>query len=58
MAFGLSIAASFIALFALGLGISRLTHRSPLRTAGRQLVLGGIAAAVTYGVGTLLGATI
>ena len=58
MAFRLSIAASFIALFALGLGISRMTHRSPLRTAVRQLLLGAIAAAVTYGVGTLLGATI
>ena len=58
IAFRLSIAASLIALFALGLGISRLTHRSPVRTATRQLLLGGIAAAVTYGVGTLLGATI
>lgn len=57
-AFYLSIAASLVALFALGLGISRLTHRSPLRTALRQLVLGAVAAAVTYGVGTLLGATI
>ena len=57
-AFQLSIATSLVALFALGLGISRLTHRSPLRTALRQLILGATAAAVTYGVGTLLGATI
>jgi VIT1/CCC1 family predicted Fe2+/Mn2+ transporter len=57
-AFLLSIGASFIALFALGLGISRVTHRAPLRTALRQLLLGAIAAAVTYSVGTLLGATI
>ena len=57
-AFFLSIGVSLISLFALGLGISRLTHRSPLRTAVRQLLLGGLAAAVTYGAGTLLGATI
>ncbi len=57
-AFRVSIAASLIALFALGLGISRLTHRSPFRTAIRQLFLGATAAAVTYGVGTLLGASI
>jgi VIT1/CCC1 family predicted Fe2+/Mn2+ transporter len=57
-AFRLSIAASLVALFALGLGISHLTHRSPLYTAVRQLLLGAVAAAVTYGVGTLLGATI
>ena len=45
-------------LLALGFGISRLTHRSPLYTAVRQLLLGALAAAVTYGAGTLLGATL
>jgi VIT1/CCC1 family predicted Fe2+/Mn2+ transporter len=53
-----SLGVSLAALFALGLGISRLTHRSPLFTALRQLVLGAIAAGVTYGVGTLLGGTV
>ena len=58
MAFYSSLGASLVALLALGFGISRLTHRSPLYSAIRQLLLGGIAAAVTYGVGTLLGATL
>jgi VIT1/CCC1 family predicted Fe2+/Mn2+ transporter len=58
MGFVTSLGASLGALFALGLGISRLTHRSPLYTALRQLLLGAMAAGVTYGVGTLLGATV
>jgi VIT1/CCC1 family predicted Fe2+/Mn2+ transporter len=58
MAFVASFGASLAALFALGLGISRLTHRSPLFTALRQTLLGAIAAGVTYGVGTLLEATV
>ncbi len=58
LAFVTSLGASLIALLALGLGISRLTHRSPLFSALRQLLLGAVAAGVTYGVGTLLGATV
>jgi VIT1/CCC1 family predicted Fe2+/Mn2+ transporter len=58
MAFFTSLGASCIALLALGVGISRLTHRSALFSAVRQLLLGSVAAAVTYGVGTLLGATL
>jgi len=54
-AFGASLAASLVALFLLGVGISILTHRSPLFTGIRQLLLGGIAAAVTFGVGSLIG---
>jgi VIT1/CCC1 family predicted Fe2+/Mn2+ transporter len=54
-AFLASLLASLAALFGLGLSISRLTHRAPLPTALRQLLLGGIAAAVTYGVGALIG---
>ena len=54
-AFFSSLAGSLVALFGLGLGISRLTRRSPLRTAVRQLLLGGMAAAVTFGVGSLIG---
>ena len=55
-AFAASIVASLIALAALGVGISRLTHRTPLFSAVRQVLLGGLAAAVTYAIGTLLGA--
>jgi VIT1/CCC1 family predicted Fe2+/Mn2+ transporter len=57
-AFALSIAASGLALFAVGLGVSRLTHRHGLWSGIRQAGLGGLAAAVTFGVGTLLGTAV
>lgn len=55
VAFYLSLVVSLGALFGLGLGISALTRRSPLWTGLRQLLLGAAAAAVTYGVGALIG---
>jgi VIT1/CCC1 family predicted Fe2+/Mn2+ transporter len=55
-AFVASLLVSLGALFVLGLGISGLTRRNPLRTAFRQVLLGGIAAGVTFAVGTLIGA--
>ncbi len=58
IAFYSSLGASFLALLALGVGISRLTHRSAPYSAIRQLMLGAVAAGVTYAVGTLLGATL
>jgi VIT1/CCC1 family predicted Fe2+/Mn2+ transporter len=54
-AFTASLLVSLAALFVLGLAISGLTRRSPVRTAFRQVLLGGIAAAVTFAVGTLIG---
>ncbi len=54
-AFASSLLISLVALFVLGLSISRLTRRNPLRTALRQLLLGGIAAAVTFTVGAFIG---
>ena len=54
-AFFVSLVASLAALFVLGVGISFLTRRSPVRTGLRQVALGGLAAAVTFGVGTLIG---
>ncbi|MGO9178635.1 MAG: VIT1/CCC1 transporter family protein [Candidatus Limnocylindrales bacterium] len=57
-AFTLSLTATLVALFCVGLGVSRLTHRQPLRSGLRQAALGLIAAAVTYGVGTLLGTAV
>ena len=57
-AFALSIAASGIALFAVGLGVSRLTHRRAIWTGIRQAGLGGLAAAVTFGIGSLLGTAV
>jgi VIT1/CCC1 family predicted Fe2+/Mn2+ transporter len=58
VAFGVSFAVSLLALFGLGLAISRLTRRGPLRTAIRQLALGAAAALVTYAVGVLIGVRI
>lgn len=54
-AFSGSLAASLVALFGLGLGISALTRRPFVLTGLRQVLLGGLAAAVTYGAGALIG---
>ncbi len=54
-AFGLTIAATLAALFLVGLGVSRLTHRHPVRSGFRQAALGLLAAVATYGIGALLG---
>ena len=51
-----SLLASLAALFLLGLGVSVFTHRHPFRSGARQLLLGLVAALVTYAVGSLLGA--
>ena len=58
MAFALSIAASGVALFAIGLAVSRLTHRHAILSGIRQAALGGAAAAVTFGIGSLLGTAV
>jgi VIT1/CCC1 family predicted Fe2+/Mn2+ transporter len=50
-----SLLASLAALFVLGLLISRLTRRNPIVGGLRQLLLGGVAAAVTYAVGAFIG---
>ena len=57
-AFPVAIVLSLLALFGVGLGMSRITHRGPLRTGLRQAALGGTAAAVTYAIGALLGASV
>lgn len=44
------------ALFALGVLVSRYTQRSALYSGARQLLLGAVAAAATYGVGIGVGA--
>ncbi len=58
MAFTLSIVGTLAALFLLGIGVSQLTHRHPLKAGLRQAGMGFVAAAVTYGVGTLLGTAV
>ena len=46
---------SLTALFVCGAIVSRVTSRSWWYSGFRQLLLGGLAAALTYGVGTLVG---
>ena len=43
------------ALFGVGAAITRITGRSPVRSGLRQLAFGLAAAAITYGIGTLVG---
>jgi VIT1/CCC1 family predicted Fe2+/Mn2+ transporter len=47
-----------LALLAVGGGIGMLNGRSLLRSGLRQLLLGGAAALVTFGIGHLIGATV
>jgi VIT1/CCC1 family predicted Fe2+/Mn2+ transporter len=54
-AFALSLGFSLVALALLGIGIGRMTRRPILFTAVRQVLLGGIAAAVTFAVGKVIG---
>ncbi len=44
------------ALFGAGVVVSRFTARSALYTGGRQLLLGGVAATLTYVIGSAVGA--
>jgi VIT1/CCC1 family predicted Fe2+/Mn2+ transporter len=55
VAFYSGLFASLGALGILGLAIARLTRRSALFCAVRQIALGGAAAAVTYTIGAALG---
>lgn len=55
LAFIASLVGSLVALAILGVGISRLTRRSPIFSAARQVALGGTAAAVTFAVGRFIG---
>ena len=52
LAIGAALAASALALFFIGLGISLFTGSPPLRTGLRQLIIGALAASVTYGAGS------
>jgi VIT1/CCC1 family predicted Fe2+/Mn2+ transporter len=57
-AVGLSLLLSAIALFGLGAGITLLTGRGVLFSATRQLLIGLCAAALTFGVGRLIGVSL
>ncbi|WP_336359645.1 VIT1/CCC1 family protein [Haladaptatus sp. ZSTT2] len=53
-----SLALSAVALFGIGAAITLLTGRSLLYSGGRQVLIGLAAAALTYGVGSLIGVTL
>ena len=53
-----SLAVSSVGLFAIGAAITLLTGRSVLSSGMRQLLFGLCAAALTYGVGRLLGVSL
>lgn len=54
----ISLVASGLGLFAIGAGITLLTGRSVLYSGMRQVIFGFIAAAITFGVGRLIGVAI
>lgn len=58
LAIGLSIALSVVGLFAIGALITLLTGRNAAFSGARQVVIGMAAAALTFGVGTLIGASV
>ena len=47
---------SATALFAVGVGVSLFTGRNSLYSGARQLAIGAVVAAITYGIGTAIGA--
>ena len=53
-----AIALAAGSLLAVGAGIGMLNGRSALRSGLRQLLVGGVAAAVTFGVGHLIGGAV
>ena len=50
-----SLVLSALALFAVGASLSLFTGRSPWASGGRQVALGGLAAALTFGIGRAVG---
>ena len=52
-----ALAVGGVGLFVAGALVARFTGRSWWSSGLRQLVLGGLAAAITYGIGTLIGTT-
>jgi vacuolar iron transporter family protein len=55
---GLCIGFSILALAGIGMATSLFNGRSAWFSAGRQMIIGSVAAAVTYGVGALIGITL
>jgi VIT1/CCC1 family predicted Fe2+/Mn2+ transporter len=57
-AVAISAVMSAVTLFAVGGAMTILTGRSALLSGARMLAIGAVAAAITYGVGTLLGVAV
>jgi vacuolar iron transporter family protein len=57
-AFTASLVLSLIALFAVGAGVSLLTGRGTLFSGARQVVIGAVAAGVTFLVGSVVGVAV
>jgi VIT1/CCC1 family predicted Fe2+/Mn2+ transporter/rubrerythrin len=58
VAFISALGLSFAALFAVGAAVSIVTGKSMLFSGLRQVMIGAAAAAVTYGVGSVIGANV
>jgi len=58
LAFAVAVVLSAVALFTVGAAVSLFTGRSALFSGARQIAIGAFAAAVTYGVGHLVGVAI
>lgn len=58
VAFVAALVASFVSLFVVGAAVSIVTGRNMLFSGTRQVLIGAAAAAVTYGVGSLIGANV
>jgi VIT1/CCC1 family predicted Fe2+/Mn2+ transporter/rubrerythrin len=56
--FTISLVASLIGLFAVGAGVSLITGRGTLFSGARQVLIGALAAAVTFVVGRLIGVSV
>jgi vacuolar iron transporter family protein len=54
-AFIASLGLSLLALFVVGAAVSLLTGRSALRSGLRQVLIGGLAATITFAVGSVIG---
>ena len=54
----LPLVLALIALFLAGALVSRFTDRSALYSGSRQLLLGGAATALTYGIGSVVGTSV
>ena len=53
-----AIGITAVSLFGVGALLSLFTGRNALRSGARMLALGGLAGAITYGIGRLAGVTL